>query len=283
MPSVSAAEGSLIDLLQRGAAYLAERDVPHARRDCEWLFCHVLGMERIELYTRHDMPIATAERGRLRHLLQRRARREPLAYLLGEQPFCSISLLVSPAVLVPRPETEELVQHALRDLPERAGARVLDVGTGSGAIALALKYVRVDADVHAVERSEAALAVARANAERLNLSVQFHHGDLAAALPGAWDLLIANLPYVAEGERELCDPELAFEPAEALFAADDGLAVIAALLADAPRLLGDSAVLWLEHGHAQGTAVRALCGEQGLQAESRCDLAGQGRFTRVWR
>jgi len=273
-----AEEGTLIDLLQRGARYLSEHAVPNARRDAEWIFAHHLGLTRIELYTRYDMPVAEAERTALRQAVQRRGAREPLAYILGTQPFAGLELAVSPAVLVPRPETEELYELALADLPgEGAGRRVLDVGTGSGALALAIKRARPQAEVHASDRSEAACAVARANAERLALAVTVHHVHLADGPSGPWELVVANLPYVAESERELCDPELAFEPREALFAAEGGLAQ---LVAAAPRLLAPGGVLWLEHGFAQAEAVAERCREAGLEATTHEDLAGHRRFTR---
>lgn len=273
----------LLDLVQRSAEWLAERGVPNARREAEWIFADALGIDRLTLYTRHDMPLAAGEVDRLRGLVQRRGRREPLAYVLGHQPFRGLDLRVSPAVLVPRPETEELVERALADLPPGRAARVLDVGTGSGAIALAVAHERPEATVEAVDDDEEALAVARANAERLALAARFHRGHLARDLPGGWDLVIANLPYVADDERGECDPELAFEPARALFPGGDGLGPIGELIADAPRLLAPAGALWCEHGHRQGPAVRALAERHGLACRTERDLAGRERFARIAR
>ncbi len=275
----------LLDLVKRSAAYLAERGIGNARREAEWIFAEALGLSRIELYTRFDMPLDDAEVERLRALVMRRGRREPLAYVLGTQDFMGLRLMVGPGVLVPRPETEELVEAVVKELPI-GPARVLDVGTGSGAIALALKRARPDCEVEGVDRSEAALAFARRNAEALGLSVAFVHGHLGQGRSG-YQVVVANLPYIAEAERAECDPELAFEPAEALFAGADGLALIRELVADARRLLVPGGTLWLEHGWRQGPAIAALCRGHGLPCAIRQDLQRAGiRIARVaafWR
>jgi len=272
---------TLMELLQKSATWLTGKGLGNGRREAEWIFADTLALTRLELYTRFDQPLSDDEVTRLRERVARRGRREPLAYVLGSQPFRSLSLSVSPAVLVPRPETEELIPLVLADLA--AGARVLDVGTGSGAIALALKHERGDLEVAAVDASPAALEVARANAQRLELMVAFHQGDLATALPGGWNAVVANLPYIAENERGECDPELAMEPAMALFAGADGLELIRRLVADATRLLVPGGVLWLEHGHRQSDAVLALCKAVGLQASAHADGAGVARFCRAVR
>ncbi len=270
---------TLMELLQKSAAWLTGKGFGNGRREAEWIFADTLSLTRLELYTRFDQPLSDAEVTRLRERVARRGRREPLAYVLGSQPFRSFSLTVTPAVLVPRPETEELIPLVLADLPP--GARVLDVGTGSGAIALAVKHERADLEVSAVDASPAALEVARANAQRLELAVDFHHGDLATALPGGWSAVVANLPYIAENERGECDPELAMEPAMALFAGAEGLDLIRRLISDAPRLLAPGGVLWLEHGHRQSEAVLALCQGVGLVATAHADGAGVARFCRA--
>jgi release factor glutamine methyltransferase len=275
---------TLIDLLRKSQDYLSERGVEPARREAEWLFCHQLGIDRLSLYTSFDMPIESEEVDRLRQLVMRRGRREPLAYLLGTQPFRHLELTVNADVLVPRPETEELVDHALAAIDgiSEGPVSVLDIGTGSGAIALAIKSERPDTVVRAVDLSEAALAVARGNAERLGIDVPFAVSDLATAVSEPVDVVCANLPYVGETERELCDPELAHEPAMALFSGADGLDLIRRLVAGLPRLLGRGVAL-LEHGFAQGAAVVALAEAQGFQAEVIADQQGHGRFTRIWR
>lgn len=269
----------LMDLVQRSSAWLAEKGLGNARREAEWIFGEALGLSRMELFLQFDRPLTEDEVVRLRALVARRGRREPLAYVLGSQDFRGLRLRVSPAVLVPRPETEELVERVLAELP--AAARVLDVGTGSGAIALALRQARADATVLAVDLSPEALAVARANAEALGLAVEFRQGDLAAGIDGPFAAVVANLPYIAEGERPQCDPETAFEPAQALFAGADGLDCIRRLVADARRLLAPGGLLWLEHGWRQAGAVAALAAAHGLDCTALTDSAGHQRFARI--
>lgn len=271
---------TLMDLIKRSTDYLVSHGITNARREAEWIFAETLGLTRMDLYTRFDMPIEDVEVGRLRGLVQRRGRREPLAYVLGSQEFCALRLTVGPGVLVPRPETEELVERVLKSLPATP-VRVLDVGTGSGAIALALKQQRGDCVIEATDISQEALTIARANGERLGLSVVWHHGHLAQPVQGSFTAVVANLPYIGEGERGECDPELAFEPASALFAEADGMALICELLSDAKRLLAHDGVMWLEHGWRQGDAVRRASAAHGLTCEILRDLAGKDRFARV--
>lgn len=273
---------TLLDLVQRSAAWLAERGLVNARREAEWIFASALGLTRLDLYTRFDMPLDAAETARLRALVLRRGAREPLAYVIGDQDFRGLRLTVGPAVLVPRPETEELVELVLAHLGPGPAA-VLDVGTGSGAIALALAHARPDLQVQACDVSQAALAVARANAARLGLAVAFSAGHLAGGLAGPFAAVVANLPYIAEDERGLCDPELAFEPDLALFPGGDGLGLIRELIADAPRLLAPGAALWLEHGFRQAPAIAASAAAAGLAAVVHRDGAGHERFSELRR
>lgn len=274
---------TLMDLVRRSADYLTQRGIRNGRREAEWIFCHFLAMERLDLFTRFDMLLDNDEVDRLRTAIQRRGRREPLAYILGNQPFCGLDLQVSPAVLVPRPETEELVALALADGDAMAAApTVLDVGTGSGAIALAIASARPIWAVSAVDASADALHIARANAQRLNLRVHFEYSDLVLQAPGPWDLICANLPYVGEDERERCDPEISHEPAMALFSGGDGLHAIRRLIDALPAALTPAGVCWLEHGDRQGAAIADLCQAKGLSSRLKRDQQDRERFTRVW-
>jgi release factor glutamine methyltransferase len=273
---------TLLDLVQKSGQWLVGKGVENGRREAEWIFGEALGLTRLELYTRYDMPLDAAETDRLRALIARRGRREPLAYVLGNQEFHGLRLTVTPAVLVPRPETEALVDLVLAGLPSGA-VTVLDVGTGSGAIALALKHARPELVVQARDVSAEALAVATANASRLGLEVAFSQGHLAHGLSGPCAAVVANLPYIAETERELCDPELAFEPATALFPGGDGLGLIRELIADAPRLLATDGALWLEHGFRQAAAIAAAASAQGLRCTLHRDAAGLDRISEVRR
>jgi release factor glutamine methyltransferase len=272
---------TLMDLVRRSTEYLTKHGLPNARWETEWIFAETLRLTRMELYTRFDMPVEEAEVTRLRELVQRRGRREPLAYVLGTQDFMSLRLHVGPGVLVPRPETEEMVELILRTFAERDELRVVDVGTGSGAIALAIKHARPQWSVSASDVSAEALVIARANGERLGLTVDWHQGNLASHLAGPFDVVVANLPYIGESERDQCDPELAFEPALALFAGNDGLDLIRPLLADLCRLLTPTGQAFLEHGWQQGPAIKSLAVEHGFGCVIVPDGGGKDRIAQV--
>ena len=203
----------------------------------------------------------------------RRAVGEPLAYLVGEKDFHGLTLHVDPRVLVPRPDTETLVDWALALLRERRAPALLDLGTGSGAIALALQHARPDARVDALDASADALAVAQANAARLQLAVRFAQGEWLDGAAGGYDLIVANPPYIAAGDPHLA--ALAHEPQQALTAGADGLDDLRRIVADAPEHLADGAWLLLEHGFGQAAGVRALLRARGFAAvQSRTDLGG---------
>ncbi len=271
----------LQETLQKSTAYLQDRGIELARRECEWIFCETLGLSRMDLYTQFDMPLDDDQANQLRALIQRRGKREPLAYVLGNQEFCGLSLDVSMDVLVPRPETEELVEQIVREHGEEP-KRVADIGTGSGAIALAIKQQRSQWELHAVDVSEAALVLAKANATKHDLDIQFHAGYLHQPLDGTFDIVIANLPYVAEEEREHCDPEIAFEPQLALFAPDKGLALIKELITAFPVYKNDKTQLWLEIGFQQAQAVKDFANEQALRAEIFKDANDHQRMVKIY-
>ena len=260
------------ELLRRTPPYLAERGVRSPRLDTEHLLAAVLAVSRLDLYLRFDQPVEPAEVDRFRELVRRRGQREPLAYLVGSWGFRGLEIACDARALIPRPETELVVEHALAEIADVVSAAVLDLGTGSGAIALAVKAVRPDARVTATDSSGDALALAAENAERLGLEVELLEGDLLAPVAGRrFDLVIANPPYVADGED--VDPETAFEPQGALFAGPDGLAVLRRLAAEATA---DRLVL--EIGHAQGEAVSALLAGAGFgDVRVARDLAGFDR------
>ena len=274
---------TLLSLLRRSTDYLAQRGIENARREAEWLFVDRLKLSRLDLYTRFDMLLDEHETGALREVIVRRGRREPLAYILGTQPFCGLELTVTPAVLVPRPETEELVALVMAEVADCSSPmRLIDVGTGSGAIALALKQALPKAEVWAVDISEAALAVAQSNAERHQLLCHFEVSDLLTAAPGPWQVVAVNLPYIGEDERDRCDPELAFEPSLALFSGADGLDLCRRLLAQLVDSLAPGGCAWLEHGDLQAAALAALCPPLGLASRCQQDQQGKDRFTRIW-
>jgi release factor glutamine methyltransferase len=254
----------------RGAATLAAAGVDTARLDAELLLGSVLGVDRTRLLIDGSDPVPAEARARYDELLERRAAREPVAYILGRRDFRRLTLEVDRRVLIPRPETELLVEVGV-SLP--AGVRVADVGTGSGAVALALKDERPDLDVVGIDLNEGAVAVAQDNASRLGLAASFVVGDLLDGVEGRFDAVLANLPYVADGAA--LAPEIAwYEPAEALFAGADGLDVIRRLVLQ----LSDVSVVALEIGFDQGDAVASLVQSGGFASVERLrDLAGHER------
>ena len=251
------------------------------RLDAQLLLGHVTGQSRAWLLTHDDATLSAEQAARLRTLLARRAAGEPFAYLVGEREFHGLALAVGPAVLVPRPDTETLVDWALELLDCGADApAVLDLGTGSGAIALALKHHCANARVWAGERSADALAIARANAARLGLDVHFAHGSWWDALIDApvFDMVVSNPPYIAEGDPHLV--ALTHEPLSALVAADDGLADLRAIATGARGRLRPGGWLLFEHGWEQADAVAAILRGAGFdRVETRLDLEGRPRCT----
>jgi release factor glutamine methyltransferase len=256
-------------------------DSPSAALDAALLLAHVLGLSRAALAARPELELTAAQVARLGRLAVRRAAGEPLAYLTGRREFWSLELDVTPDVLVPRPETELLVEWALEALAGRPCPAVLDLGTGCGAIALAIARERPDARVTAADISEPALAVARGNAGRLALAnLQFVAGSWYEPVAAArFDVIVSNPPYVAAGDPAL--DALAHEPRVALIAGDDGLRALEAICAGAGSRLASGGCLLVEHGRAQGARIRTLMAQSGLAGiESRRDIAGHERATR---
>jgi release factor glutamine methyltransferase len=251
------------------------------RLDAQLLVAHLLGQTRSWVMAHDDAPLGD-QAPALYSLLERRAGGEPLAYLLGEREFHGLTLRVTPDVLVPRADTETLVDWALELLAGLPAPRVIDLGTGSGAIALAVKHACPRADVHACDLSQAALAVARANGQALGLAVQWHSGSWWQAVPaGRFDLALSNPPYVAPGDPHLAS--LRHEPALALSPAGDsgdGLADIERIVGGAVARLHPGAWLLIEHGADQDDAARALFGSAGFaDVQTRPDLAARPRVT----
>jgi release factor glutamine methyltransferase len=251
------------------------------RFEAELLLAHVLGLSRAGLLAADDA-LPSAERlTRIEELVERRARGEPMAYLLGRREFWSLDLAVTLDTLVPRPETEGLVEWALERLDADGEFHVADLGTGSGAIALAIASERPRARVIATDASSAALAVALGNARRLGLSnVEFSQGDWCAALPAhiVFDVIVSNPPYVADGDPHLAD--LRFEPMAALTSGTDGLDAIRSIIVQSVTHLRTGGALLMEHGLTQAAAIQKLLSEAGYrEIETRRDLAGHERLT----
>lgn len=241
------------------------------------LLRHVLGCEEAALIAHPERVLSAPERERFRRLAAERAAGAPLAYLTGEREFWSLSFAVTPAVLIPRPETELLVECALAQLAPAAAARVLDLGTGCGCVAIAIARERPAARVTAVDASAEAVALARANALRHRAhNVEVLVGDWFEAVSGrSFELIVANPPYVAAGDPHLGAGDLRFEPRAALVAGPTGYECIEALVAAAPAHLAPGGWLFVEHGLGQGARVRALLARAGLVAvRAWRDLAG---------
>jgi len=270
---------SVREALDSAVVALGAAGVDTPRLDAEVLLAHVLGVERPALVVDRDRAVeGEAVRGFQNAVRRRAFDREPVAYITGVKGFRHLELAVDPRVLIPRPETETLVEAALEALPQ--GARVVDVGTGSGAVALALKDERPDLEVTATDVSEDALAVARANAARFGLDVAFAQADLLAGV-GSFDAVVSNPPYVEDG-AELAPEIVRHEPSLALRAGPQGLDVLRALVPAAAAM--GAQVLAVEVGAGQAEAVEATAREAGFgRAETRADLAGIERVVVAWR
>lgn len=247
------------------------------RLDAEVLLAHALHTTRGYLYTWPEKCLTSHEAFKFETLLARRLDGEPVAYITGQREFWSLELDVTPATLIPRPETELLVELALRRLPLEAFVKVADLGTGSGAIALAIAYERPRARIVATDNEPAALAVAAGNAQRLQLAVEFRHGDWCAALGAEqFSIIVSNPPYLARTDPHLRRGELLFEPVSALMAGHDGLSAIRALVDQAKACLQPGGWLLLEHGYDQGAAVAWLLQRAGYSAVT-IERDGEGR------
>ncbi len=250
------------------------------RLDAELLLAAALGRPRSHLHAWPERVLELEPAARFAAWLDRRRAGEPVAYILGRREFWSLELEVTPDTLIPRPETELLVELALERLPANRPVTVADLGTGSGAIALALAVERPQARIIATDQSFAALAVARRNARRLNISrVEFRQGDWCAPLASErFELIIANPPYVAADDPRWRESQLRFEPAAALISGADGLDALRAIIAAAPEHLAPDGWLLLEHGYDQGETVPALLQERGFgEVSDYQDAAGLSR------
>jgi release factor glutamine methyltransferase len=269
-------------LLRVATANLAARlglSLSEARLEAQVLAAHALGVNRAWLIAHGDEPPEPAAIDGLETVIRRRLAGEPTAYLLGRREFFGRDFRVTPDVLIPRPETELLVEAALARLPPDRPATVLDLGTGSGCIAISLALARPDCRVTAVDISPAALAVARDNAVRLGAEVEFLQSDWFAALEGRrFDLIVGNPPYVAEADPHMTQGDLPREPYRALTAGPDGLDALRVIAAGAPAHLAPGGWLLAEHGWDQGEVCRSLFAAAGLeQVQTLTDLAGRDR------
>jgi release factor glutamine methyltransferase len=277
---------TVAELLQWTCDRFAREGLAEPRADALHLLAQALGCERMQIYLRFDQVVDEPRRGELRELIRRRLAREPVAYIAGRRGFhaLGLDLSVDRRVLIPRPETEHLVDWLLEGLPfAPSPVAVLDVGTGSGAIALAIKHARRDVQVTACDRSDDALAVARDNAGRLALELQFARSDLLAGLDPpefGWHAIAANLPYIPTGDLAGLQPEVRqFEPHLALDGGPDGLDLVRRLISDSPARLAPGGRLLLEIGVGQAEQTRAALAQRGfVDIATRRDLGGIERI-----
>ncbi|MBL3588564.1 MAG: peptide chain release factor N(5)-glutamine methyltransferase [gamma proteobacterium endosymbiont of Lamellibrachia anaximandri] len=269
--------------LEEAASSLSAHPDSSPQLEAAVLLCHLLEKPRSHLHAWPEKMLDNAQYQAYRTLLERRRKGEPIAYITGRREFWSLELEVTPETLIPRPDTELLVELALAHLPQENHYRIADLGTGSGAIALAIASERPDCEIHATDRSSAALAVARKNGDKLGFNnVHFHLGSWFEALPGhdRFRLILSNPPYIPEKDPHLAQGDLSSEPREALAAGSDGLDDIRVIVSEAHSYLHPGGWLLLEHGFDQAAAVQALLLEAGLtEVQSHRDLAGHERIT----
>jgi release factor glutamine methyltransferase len=271
---------TLLEVLQATTAYFKKRHIENPRLNAEHLLAHVLGRKRIELYLEFERELTETDLMPLRDLVKRRGEGEPLQHLLGTAEFCGLTFLCDKRAMVPRPETEqlvELVQSAIRN-PQ---STVLDVGTGSGVIALSVAAKFPEAKILAVDISDEALALARKNAIRLNLSerVQFLKNHLLENIDGDFDLIVANLPYISTQDRHTLSAEVLHDPEIALFAGKRGDELVRELIAQAPSRLRPDGILALEIGLGQSEVLLSALAEKNYRDIcSKNDYNGVTRF-----
>ncbi len=275
---------TVLEVLQATAAYFKKRDIENPRLNAEHLLAHVLGRKRIELYLEFEGKLTETELGPLRELVKRRSEGEPLQHLLGTVEFCGLTFLCDKRALVPRPETEELVEFLKSKIQSASGgskSEIVDVGTGSGVIALSLAAEFPEASITAVDISDDALALAQENAERLKLSgrIRFEKSRLLENVAGVFDLVVANLPYIATEERGILSREVLHDPEIALFAGPHGDELVRKLIDQAPSRLRSGGILALEIGLGQSEGLLSALAEKNYRdIYSKNDYNGVTRF-----
>lgn len=271
---------TVLEVLQATTLYFKKHNIENPRLNAEQLLAHTLGRTRMELYLEFERTLGDAELAPLRELVKRRGEGQPLQHLLGTVEFCGYTFLCDKRALVPRPETEQFVEIIESNIENRK-SKIVDVGTGSGVIAISLAKKIPEAEIFAVDVSEDALALARENASRLNVSdrVQFLLGDLLESVEGTFDLIVANLPYIAVEDRDTLSREVLSDPEVALFGGDRGDELVRQLIEQAPARLQPGGLLALEIGLGQREALlSALAEKKYRDICSKTDYSGVTRF-----
>jgi len=271
---------TVLEVLQSTTAYFKKHNVENPRLNAEHLLAHALGRKRIDLYLEFEHALTESELAPLRDLVKRRSQGEPLQHLLGTVEFCGLTFLCDKRAMVPRPETEELVE-LLKSEIQNPESKIVDVGTGSGVIALSLAAKFPEAEILAVDISEDALALARENAARLSFAdrIRFLKRNLLEDVEGSFDLIVANLPYVSTQDRHTLSREVLHDPAVAVFANGRGDELVRELIAQAPSRLSPGGVLALEIGIGQSDALFSVLAEKKYRdIYSKNDYSGVTRF-----
>ena len=272
---------TVLDIIDKGTAYLEKRGIEDARRNMQLLVANQLDCTRMDLYLRFDQPLEEEHLVPLRESLKKRGEGIPLQHLMGTVIFRAHEFRTDARALIPRPETEELAEWLAKNVKLADGATILDMGCGSGVLGLSLASDFPNAELTLADVSQDALALTRENAELTGIQpAEFVHSDLFSALTGkTFDLIVANLPYVAESERETISREVAHDPALALFSGEDGLDLIRRFIPESTKHLRPGGWLALEIGHDQSAEVERLMHEAGLtDVLTRTDLSGISRF-----
>jgi release factor glutamine methyltransferase len=276
------AVSKISDLLKLGTKYLENVGVPKARTEADLLLAFVLGISRVKLYLELSLEVSTKEKKIYAELLERRGNREPLAYLLKTREFMGLEFYVDSKVLIPRPETELLVEKILemgKNKTEEQQVRVLDLCTGSGSIAVSLAYYWPSVSIVAVDISLGALAVAKKNAAKMQVEIDFREGDLFQPVQGEYfDFIVSNPPYVSEAEYCLCSPEVRQEPRLALLGGADGLDFYRRIALEGEAYLAPGGMIMLEIGHSQGLQITQLFKDKGFRTVVFPDYADLDRI-----
>ena len=270
---------SVLETINGGAQYLEKRGVAEARLNMEHLLAHGLGCSRMQLYTQFDRPLDEADLAPLREMLRKRGEGVPLQHILGDVPFHGRDFICDSRGLIPRPETEELVEMILKTLPT-GPLDILDMGCGSGVLGLTLAAERPESQVTLADVSRDALSLTEQNAAKLGVgNISLMHSDLFQSVEGKFDLIAANLPYVPDGEAATMAPELKYDPALALFSGADGMDLLRKFIPESVNFLKPGGVIALEIGHDQASQVRECLEKSGFTGiEVRRDLSGIARF-----
>lgn len=275
---------TVLDFLRISSPFLESKGIENPRLNAELLLAHVLKTDRLSLYLRFDYPLSPTETDRFRELLRRRAKREPVQYLTGEVPFLTHTIHVEPGVLIPRPETEELADRIISFHRNKPPRQILDIGTGSGILAISLASAFPDATVTAIDRSSDALRIARQNSGKAGLDtrIRFQELDfLTTPVSGTFDLVVSNPPYIPSEECNTLEPEVSqWEPRLALDGGPDGLVFYRRISECLPSLLQKPGLLWLEGHRDLMEALRSCFADQLSDTEIITDLSGHSRFLR---